>query len=76
VKKHITKAAARAFQKRWDTVNAEERKLLRRTPIARKRQQLNGLLAWGEYFGWREAQPNGAEEVRRRWIRLRQAYRG
>ncbi len=75
MKNQITKAEARAFQKRWDLVNAEEIKQLRRTPMARKLQQLNALFACGEYFGWREPHSNGAEEVRKTWMKLRQFYR-
>jgi len=76
MKKQITKAEALAFQQRWDTVNAEERKQLRRTPVARKLQQLNTLLAWGKHFGWRKSHANGAKEVRKRWAQLRRVYRG
>lgn len=76
MKKTITKAEARAFHKRWNMVNAEESEELRRTPLARKLQQLNALVAWGEHFGWKDPRPNGSEEVRKRWARLRRAYRG
>jgi hypothetical protein len=47
MKKQMTKAEARSFERRWHTVNAEEKKQLRRTTIARKLRQLNALLAWG-----------------------------
>ncbi len=76
MKKQMTKAEARSFERRWHTVNAEEKKQLRRTTIARKLRQLNALLAWGEHFGWRQTRANGVEEVRRRWAQLRRAYRG
>ena len=74
MKKHITKAAARAFKKRWDLVAGEETKQLRKTPVARKLQQLNALMAWGEHFGWNHSGASGVEEVRRRWARIRRVY--
>ena len=76
MKKQITKTAARAFKKRWDLVAGEEKKQLRKTPIARKLQQLNALMAWGEHFGWNLSGANGVEEVRRRWARIRRVCRG
>jgi len=75
MKKQITRAAARAFKKRWDLIAGEEKKQLRKTPVARKLQQLNALMAWGEHFGWNRSGANGVEEVRKRWARLRRVYR-
>ena len=74
MKKHITKAAARAFKKRWALVAGEEKRQLRRTPFARKLQQLNALMAWGEHFGWNRSGATGVEEVRKRWLRLHRVY--
>ena len=76
MKKQISKIQARAFQKRWDSVNAEEIKQLRKTPIAHKLQQLNALWAWGKRLYGSKADTNGAEKVRERWVKLRRAYRG
>ena len=76
MRRRITNAEARAFQRRWEAVNAMERRELRKTPIARKLQQLSALMAWGRYFGWTELHPDGAAEVRKRWQRLFRVYRG
>jgi len=75
MKRQITRAAACAFKKRWNLVAVEEKKQLRNTPVARKLQQLNALMAWGEHFGWNRSGANGVEEVRKRWARLRRVYR-
>ncbi len=72
----ITRAEARAFRKRWEAVSAVERRELQKTPIARKLQQLTALFAWGKYFGWTESRSDGTAEVRNRWKRLFQFYRG
>ncbi|MDZ4344476.1 MAG: hypothetical protein U1E51_18800 [Candidatus Binatia bacterium] len=76
MKRQITRAAARAFKKRWDLIAVEEKKQLRKTSVARKLQQLNALMAWGEHFGWNHSGANGVEEVRRRWAHLRRVSRG
>ena len=75
MKRQITRAAARAFKKRWNLIAIEEKKQLRKTPVARKLQQLNALMAWGKHFGWNRSGANGVEEVRGRWARLRRVYR-
>ena len=72
----LTQSQAKAFQKRWKAVNAVSTRELRKMPIARKFQQLGSLMAWGTYFGWTEPQEDGVEEVRKRWNRLFQIYRG
>lgn len=76
MRRRMKKAEARAFRRRWEAVNAVERRELRKTPIARKLRQLNALMAWGRDFGWTEPRVDGAAEVRRRWKRLFQVYRG
>ena len=72
--KQITKAAARAFKKRWGLIAGEEKRQLRKTSVARKLQQLNALMAWGEHFGWNRSGATGVEEVRKRWARIRRVY--
>jgi hypothetical protein len=76
MKRQITRAAARAFKKRWGLIAGEEKKQLRKTSIARKLQQLNALMAWGEHFGWNRSGANRVEEVRSRWARIRRVCRG
>ena len=76
MRRQMTKAEARAFRRRWEIVDSIEREELRNTPIARKLQQLNALTAWGRYFGWSGQEADGVVEVRRRWKRLLQVYRG
>ncbi|TAJ98467.1 hypothetical protein EPO44_11545 [bacterium] len=76
MRRRITKAEARAFRSRWEAVDAVERKELRKTPVARKLEQLNALMAWGRYFGWTGPRVDGAAEVRKRWKRLFRVYRG
>lgn len=72
----LTKAEARAFQKRWQLVNAREVEEMRATSIDVKWQQFNTLLRWAYEFGWTEALAEGEAEVRERWNRIRKAFRG
>lgn len=74
--RRMTKAEAKAWRKRWLLVNDMEREELRATPPAVKLAQLAALMASVRSFGWTESLREGESEVRDRWIRLREAYRG
>ncbi len=76
MKKHLTKAEARAFRTRWETVNAAERTELRATPLEHKLRQLAALMASVEPLGWTKALAAEEAEVRDRWNRLRRARYG
>jgi hypothetical protein len=76
MRRRLTKAEARAFQKRWQRVNAREEEELRSTPLEVKWQQFNMLLGWAHQLGWATALSEGEGEVRQRWARLRKAHRG
>jgi hypothetical protein len=76
MKTRITKAEARAFRKRWATVNSEQIKQLRRMSIGQKLAQLNALFEWGKYFDGGKPRANKADAVRRRWAQLRRICRG
>jgi hypothetical protein len=73
-KRQMTKAQARAYQKRWQKVNALERAELRSTSLEVKFRQLAALMASVDAFGWRQALAEGEGEVRERWKRLRSHY--
>lgn len=72
----LTKGGARAFQKRWEIVNAAEREELASTPVTHKFRQLAALLISAKKLGWTD--PLGAEEdqVRERWAKLREVRHG
>jgi len=75
-KKTLTREEARAFQTRWEKVNAAERAELRTTPLVHKLRQLAVLMASVEPLGWTEALAAEEAEVRERWNRLRAALHG
>lgn len=72
----LSKAEARAYQRRWKLVNAREVDELLATSIDVKWQQFNTLLRWAHAFGWSDSRAREDAEVRARWIRLRKALRG
>jgi hypothetical protein len=72
---HITKKEAKAFRERWRRVNALELEELRSTDPETRLRQFNTLLGWAVALGWTN-DPQGVEEVRRRWARLRKEVRG
>ena len=76
VEKRLTKAQARRFRKRWDVVNAAERRELRATPLKLKFLQLAALMASAKSLGWEGSAAAGEAEVRRRWSRLRKSLGG
>lgn len=74
MKRHLTRAQARAYVARWLLVNDAEREELRTTPPAVKLRQLAALMASAASFGWTEALAAEEQEVRERWQRLRRHY--
>jgi hypothetical protein len=72
----MSRAEAQAFKERWRRVNEFERQELRQTPVEVRLRQFNTLLGWAHEFAWTEALAEGEAEVRARWVRLKQAYRG
>ena len=72
----ITKAQARAYQRRWKAVNDAEREELRSTPVAIKARQLAVLMAAAKEFRWTKQEAREEAEVRRRWNRPRRFYVG
>jgi putative transcriptional regulator len=70
----INKGEAQAFQRRWKTVNAAERRELASTPLADKIRQVAALLMSGRELGWTEALAAEENLVRERWVRLRRKY--
>lgn len=70
----MTRADARSFRRRWELVNRAEAEELRSTPPEVKLRQLAAFMASAEAFGWTAALAGEAEEVRRRWQRLKEAY--
>jgi hypothetical protein len=71
----MTKAEAQAYRDRWKRVNEHEQEELRQAPPALRLRQFNTLLGWAHQLGWAQALAEGEEEVRARWMRLREAYR-
>jgi hypothetical protein len=76
IARRLTQAEARAFQQRWQRINALEEEELRHASLELRLQQFNSLLAWAQLFGWTQALAEGEDQVRHRWVRLRKAYRG
>lgn len=72
----ISAKEAHALRKRWQRVNAQERRELRSTPLVKKLQQLAALMASVRQMGWTSALSEGEAEVRERWVRLRKIYCG
>ena len=70
----ITKADALAFKKRWEMVNAFEKKGLRALSANEKLGQLAMLMALAKELDWTEALEREASKVRNRWNKLRKAY--
>ncbi|HEX3147286.1 MAG TPA: hypothetical protein VHR66_04340 [Gemmataceae bacterium] len=73
--RRLSKAEAQAFRTRWRLANEREEQELQSTPLEVKLQQFNTLLAWAHQLGW-TTDPKEEAEVRERWVRLRNAYRG
>ena len=71
---HLNKGEAQAFKRRWEAVNAAERKELASTPVADKFRQVAALLASAGKLGWTEVHATEEDLVRERWARLRREY--
>jgi hypothetical protein len=74
--KQMTKDEARAWQARWRLVNEFEREETRRMPLTQKYQQFLSLMEMGRAMKWPKIMDEEIEEVRRRWRRLWEHYRG
>jgi transcriptional regulator with XRE-family HTH domain len=70
----ISKAEARAFKKRWESVNAAEREELASTSLVLKFRQFAALLASAGQFHWTKEMAAEENQVRERWARLRKVY--
>lgn len=76
MKSRLTKTEARRYRKRWQAVNAAERRELRATPIKLKFLQLAALMASAKKLGWDRSLAAEEAEVRDRWSRLRKSLGG
>ncbi len=76
MKSRLTKTEARRYRKRWQAVNAAERRELRATPMKRKFLQLAALMASAKQLGWDGSLAAEEAEVRDRWSRLRKRLIG
>ncbi len=70
----ITRSDAIAFRKRWEMVNAFEKKELRALPANEKLRQLAMLMALAKELDWTEALEKEASKIRNRWNKLRKAF--
>ena len=75
VKAHLTKAQARDYQLRWEALKEAEDEELASTSMAEKIRQLAALLASARRFGWTEELAVEEDQVRQRWVKLRQVLR-
>ena len=70
------KAETIAFVERWRVVNEYERSELRRTSASHKLMQLAALMASAAMFPPDETSEAEDAEVRARWEKIRNVYRG
>ena len=68
----MTKDEARLFKQRWRLVNDRVIEELRQMPVAVKLQQLAIMFTAGHALGRADKQKSGEEEVRARWVRLKE----
>lgn len=68
----MTKEEARLFKQRWRLVNDRIIEEVRQTPVSVKLQQLAIMFAAGQALGWTDKQKLGEEEVRARWVHLKE----
>jgi hypothetical protein len=69
-------SAARSFRKRWALVNEFERRETQRTPLTEKYRQFLALMELGRTLKWSKRMDQEIGEVRNRWRRLWEYYRG
>ena len=69
----ISAADALAYQTRWKSVNQMEIAELRNTSMEMKLRQLASLMASREMFGIDPQRERATEQIRERWVQLRQA---
>lgn len=70
----ITAQEARDYVARHEVASAVEREELRHATPEAKMKQLVTLMQWVRDFGWAEALREDEEQVRERWIRLKDHY--
>lgn len=68
----MTKEEARLFKQRWRLVNDRIIEEVRQTPVTVKLQQLAIMFAAGQALGWADKQKLDEEEVRARWVCLKE----
>jgi hypothetical protein len=67
----MTSAKAKAWNERWERVNAAEEEELRASTPEEGLDQLESLYASIDFFGWRDALGEGEEELRAKWIKAK-----
>jgi hypothetical protein len=72
----MQKDEATQFRTRWQLVNDFVLEEARRTPVEVKLHQLAQMFEAQRALGWTEQLRGGEEEVRERWRRLKEHYRG
>jgi hypothetical protein len=72
----MTKEEAQEFKQRWRLVNDRVNEEVRHTPVSVKLQQLAIMFAAGQELGWADKQRGGEQEVRVRWVRLKEKTHG
>jgi putative transcriptional regulator len=70
----LTREEAQAYKRRWDMVNAAERKELASLSMAHKFRQVAALLASAKTLGWNEDRIAEENLVRERWSQLRKEH--
>lgn len=70
----ISRGEAQGFKRRWEAVNAAERRELATTPLADKFHQVAALLTSAQKLGWTEDLAAEENLVRERWARLHREY--
>ena len=63
-----------AWRDRWQLINELEEEELRNTSPEVSLRQLNALYRSLDVMGWRQLHRPGEEEVRQRWVRLKEKY--
>jgi hypothetical protein len=67
----MTKAEAQAWMERWRLVNEVTIEEARAATPEERLRDLDQLGKWGQFLGWPADDPQ-VEEVRQRWIRLKE----
>jgi hypothetical protein len=70
------KNAAKSWKQRWRLVNELERRQTRAMPMSMKYRQFLDLMEFGRTLRWPKRLDREIEQVRGRWQRLSEHYRG